>query len=82
MKYEIKKVYFVNLENYFLIAKSFQEEKSMFSEFINLLNLKLILKKKKVNPALKINFSNNITIYEKQKHIKIIKNLTKENPRI
>ena len=65
MKYEAKKVYFVNLKNYFLIAKSSQEKKSMFSKFINLLNSKSVLKKLRVNFTLKIKFFNNITIYEK-----------------
>ena len=37
----------------------------MFIKFINLLNSKLILKKKKVNLILKIKFFNNIIIYEK-----------------
>ena len=82
MKYEIKKVYLVNLKNYFLIAESFFKKESMFFEFINLLNAKLILKKIRVNPILKIKLFNDITIYEKQKYVKIIKNLTKENLRI
>ena len=47
MKYEVEKTYFVNLKNHFLIAKSFQKRKSMFFEFINLLNSKSILKKNK-----------------------------------
>ena len=64
MKYKAKKAYFVNLENHFLIAKSFQERKSMLFEFINLLNSKLILKKIRVDPALKIKLFNDITIYE------------------
>ena len=82
MKYEVKKAYFVNLKNHFLIAKSFQKRKSMLFEFINLLNSKSTLKKIRINPALKIKLFNNITIYEKQEYVKIIKNLTKENPRI
>ena len=65
MKYEIEKVYFVNLKNYSLIAKSFQKKESMFFEFINLLNSKSVLKKTKINPVLKTKFLNNITIYEK-----------------
>ena len=82
MKYETKKVYFVNLKNIFLIAKSFQERKSMFFKFLNLLNSKSALKKIKIYPILKIKLFNDITIYEKQKYVKIIKNLTKKNPRI
>ena len=54
----------------------------MFFKFKNLLIMKLILKKIKVNSALKIKLFNNIIIYEKQKYVKIMKNLTKENPRI
>ena len=81
IKYEVEKVYFVNLKNYFLIAKYFQKRESMFFEFINLLNLKLILRKIRINPILKIKLFNNITIYEKQKYVKIIKNFTKENLR-
>ena len=64
MKYEIKKAYFINLKNHFLIAKSFQKRESMFFEFINLLNSKSILKKIRVNLILKIKFFNDITIYE------------------
>ena len=82
IKYEIEKAYFIDLKNHFLIAKSFQKRKSMFSEFINLLNSKLTLKKIKINLTLKIKLFNDITIYEKQKYVKIIKNLTKKNPRI
>ena len=40
MKYKAKKAYLINIKNYFLIAKSFQEKKSMFFEFINKLNSK------------------------------------------
>ena len=65
MKYEVEKVYFVNLKNYFLIAKPSQEKESMFFKFINLLNLKLILEKIKINSVLKIKFFNDIIIYEK-----------------
>ena len=65
MKYEIEKAYFVNLKNHFLIIKSFQNEKSMFVKFINLLNSKSILKKAKINSILKIKLFNDIMIYEK-----------------
>ena len=65
IKYEAKKVYFVNLKNHFLIAKSSREKASMLFKFINLLNSKSALEKVKINPALKINFFNDITIYEK-----------------
>ena len=82
MKYEAKKTYLVNLKNHFLIAKSFRKKESIFFEFINLLNSKLILKKIRINSALKIKLFNDIIIYEKQKYVKIIKNLTKENLRI
>ena len=82
IKYEAKKAYFVNLKNYFLIAKSFREKKSMLFKFINLLNSKSILKKIKINSILKIKLFNDITIYEKQEYVKIIKNFTKENSRI
>ena len=37
----------------------------MFIKFINLLNSKLILKKTKIDFALKIKFFNDITIYKK-----------------
>ena len=33
-----------------------------------------------INFALKIKFFNDITMYEKQTYVKIIKNLIKENP--
>ena len=65
MKYKAKKTYFINLKNYFLIAKSFQKKISMLFEFINLLNLKSTLKKIRINLALKIKLFNDITIYEK-----------------
>ena len=82
MKYEIKKTYFVNLKNHSLIVKSSQNEKFIFIKFTNLLNSKSILKKAKINFILKIKLFNNITIYEKQKYIKIMTKLTKKNPRI
>ena len=82
IKYEVEKAYFINLKNHFLIAKSFQKKTSMFFKFINLLNSKSALKKIKIKPILKIKLFNNITIYEKQEYVKIIKNLMKENSRI
>ena len=82
MKYEIEKTYFINLKNHSLIVKSFQNEKFIFIKFINLLNSKSILKKTKINSILKIKLSNNITIYEKQKYMKIIMKFTKENSQI
>ena len=54
----------------------------MFFKFINLLNSKSTLKKIKIDFILEIKLFNNITIYEKQKYVKIIKNLTKENLKI
>ena len=65
MKYEIEKVYFINLKNHFLIVKSFSNKKLIFIKFINLLNSKSILKKIIINFILKIKFFNNIIIYEK-----------------
>ena len=65
MKYEAKEVYFVNLKNHFLIAKSSREKKSMLFKFINLLNSKSILRKIGVDPVLKTKLFNNITIYGK-----------------
>ena len=65
IKYEAKEVYFVNLKNHFLIAKSSRKKKPMFFEFINLLNSKSALEKIKINPTLKTKLFNNITIYEK-----------------
>ena len=82
MKYKAKKTYSVNLKNHFLIAKSSRKKESMLFKFINLLNPKSTLRKIKINFVLKIKLFNNITIYEKQKYVKIIKNLTKENLRI
>ena len=82
IKYEAKKAYFVNLKNHFLIAKSSRKKKSMLFEFINLLNSKSTLRKIRINSILKIKLFNDITIYEKQEYVKIIKNLTKENLRI
>ena len=73
MKYEIEKTYFINLKNHFLIAKSFRKKESMLFKFINLLNSKSTLKKIKINSILKIKLFNDITIYEKQKYVKIIK---------
>ena len=54
----------------------------MFFKFINLLNSKSALEKIKVDFILKTKFFNDITIYEKQEYVKIMKNLTKENLRI
>ena len=71
IKYEAKKTYFLNLKDYFLIAKSSQKRESMFFNFINLLNLKSILRKIEIYFALKIKLFNDITIYEKQKYVKI-----------
>ena len=82
IKYEAKKAYLMNLKNHSLIAKSFRKKKSMLFKFINLLNSKSTLRKIRINSILKIKLFNDITIYEKQKYVKIMKNLTKENPRI
>ena len=82
MKYQVEEAYFMNLKNHFLIAKSSREKKPMFFKFLNLLNSKSALKKIKIHFILKIKLFNNITIYEKQEYVKIIKNLTKENSRI
>ena len=82
MEYEAKKAYFVNLKNHFLIAKFSREKKSMLFEFTNLLNSKSALRKIRVDPILKIKLFNDITIYGKQEYVKIMKSLTKENPRI
>ena len=65
MKYEIKKAYFVNLKNHFLIIKFSSNKKFIFIKFTNLLNLKSFLKKIIINFTLKIKLFNNIIIYEK-----------------
>ena len=65
MKYEIEKVYFVNLKSYFLFVKFFSNKEFIFAKFTNLLNSKLVLKKITINFILKIKFFNNIIIYEK-----------------
>ena len=82
MKYEAEKAYFVNLKNHSLIAKSSRKKKSMLFKFTNLLNSKSTLRKIRVDFALKTKFFNDITIYEKQEYVKIIKSFTEENPRI
>ena len=54
----------------------------MLFKFINLLNSKSTSKKIRVNLILKIKSFNDITIYEKQEYVKIMKNLTKKKSRI
>ena len=45
IKYEAKEEYFINVENYFLITKINSIKNLIIANFINLLNLKSIIKK-------------------------------------
>ena len=82
IKYKAKEEYFINVENYSLIAKVDSIKNLIIANFINLLNLTSIIKKIEVNSSLKIKLFNEITIYNKSKYIKIIRRILKNNLRI
>ena len=54
MKFKLKKIYLIDFENYFLIAKVFVENKFILTKFVNLTNLKSNIKKIIMNFTLKI----------------------------
>ena len=72
IKYKAKEEYFINVKNYFLITKVNLIKNLIIANFINLLNLKFIIKKIEVNSSLEIKLFNEIIIYNKSKYVKII----------
>ena len=82
IKYEVKEKYFINIENYFLIAKIDLIKNFIITNFINLLNLKSIIEKIEVNSSLKIKLFNEIIIYDKSKYVEIMRCILKKNLRI
>ena len=72
IEYKAKEEYFINIENYFLIIKINSIKNFIIANFINLLNLKSIIKKIKINSSLEIKLFNRIIIYNKSKYVKII----------
>ena len=82
IKYKVKKEYSINVENYFLIAKINSIKNLIIANFINLLNLKSIIEKIKVNSSLEIKLFNEIIIYNKLKYVEIIRRISKKNLRI
>ena len=82
IKYEAKEEYFVNVENYSLIAKVDSIKNFIIANFINLLNLKSIIEKIEVNSSLKIKLLNEIIIYDKSKYVEIMRRISKKNLRI
>ena len=82
IKYEAKKEYSINVENYSLTAKVDSIKNLIITNFINLLNSKFIIEKIEINSFLEIKLLNEITIYNKSKYVKIIRRILKENLRI
>ena len=72
IKYKAQEEYFINVENYFLTIKVNSIKNFIIVNFINLLNLKSIIKKINVNSFLEIKLFNKIIIYNKSKYVKII----------
>ena len=72
IKYEAKKEYLVDVENYSLTMKINLIKNLIIANFINLLNLKFIIKKIEINSSLEIKLFNKIIIYDKSKYVKII----------
>ena len=82
IKYEIKEEYFINVENYFLIAKIDLIKNLIIANFINLLNLKSIIEKIEIDSSLEIKLLNEIIIYDKSKYVEIMRRISKKNLRI
>ena len=82
IKYEAKEEYSINVENYSLATKINSIKNLIIANFINLLNLKSIIKKIEVDSSLKIKLSNKIIIYDKSKYVEIIRRISKKNLRI
>ena len=72
IKYEAKERYSINVENYFLTTKANSIKNFIIANFINLLNLKSIIKKIEVNSSLEIKLLNKIIIYDKSKYVNVI----------
>ncbi len=73
MKYKVKEVYFINLNNYSFIAKTYKDNIIIFY-FINFYNPRLILRLK-VDPFIKTKLPNKITIYNNDSDIPAIKEI-------
>ena len=82
IKYKAKKEYFINIKNYFLIIKINSIKIFIIANFINLLNLKSIIKKIEIISSLQIKLFNEIIIYNKSKYINIIRRILKKNLKI
>ena len=82
IKYKAKEEYSINVKNYFLTTKVYLIKNFIIANFINLLNLKSIIKKIKVNLFLEIKLFNEIIIYNKSKYVKIIRYISKKNLKI
>ena len=82
IKYEAKEEYSINVENYSLATKANSIKNLIIANFINLLNLKFIIEKIKVNSLLEIKLLNKITIYDKSKYVNTIRYISKKNSRI
>ena len=65
-----------------LITKVNSIKNLIIANFINLLNLKSIIKKIEVNSSLEIKLFNKIIIYDKSKYVEIIRRILKKNLRI
>ncbi len=73
MKYEVEKVYFIDLNNYSFAAKIYEDDVIVLY-FINLYNPRLI-SRPKVNPFIKTKLLNRITIYDNNSDIIAIKEI-------
>ena len=82
IKYEAKEEYFINIENYSLIAKVDSIKNFIIASFINLLNLKFIIEKIEINSSLEIKLFNEIIINDKLEYVKVIRRISKKNLRI
>ena len=65
-----------------LITKVNSIKNLIIANFINLLNLKFIIKKIEVNSSLEIKLFNEIIIYNKSKYIEIMRRISKKNLKI
>ena len=82
IEYKAKEEYSINIENYFLIAKVDLIKNLIIANFINLLNLRFIIEKIKVNSSIEIKLFNEIIIYNKSKYVEIIRRISKKNLKI
>ncbi len=75
MKYKVEEVYFIDLNNYSLTAKTYKDD-IIILRFINLYNPRLILRLK-VDSFIKIKLPNKIIIYNNNSDITAIKEIIK-----